>query len=123
METSPPPGTGDLLALFLLAIRSFRSPRTVKSVIIHICATEGNCTYVCMYVSVRHVPRYSFTNLPEERLPEGRREERNTTGRRLIVGDTRAAVKDDMETDRETLRPVTLDIVFWILMAFTGVSG
>ena len=44
-----------------------------------------------MYVSVRHVPRYSFTNLPEERLPEGRREERNTTGRRLIVDDTRAA--------------------------------
>ena len=48
VETSPPPGTGDLLALFLLAIRSFRSPRTVKSVIIHICATEGNCTYVCI---------------------------------------------------------------------------
>lgn len=33
------------------------------------------------------------------------------------------AVKDDMETDRETLGPVTLDIVFRILMAFTGVSG
>lgn len=78
--------------------------------------------YVCMYLYDTFHGIHSRIYRRNGCLREEERSE-TTTGRRLIVGDTRAAVKDDMETDRETLRPVTLDIVFWILMAFTGVSG
>lgn len=54
------------LFFFPLAIRLFRSPHTVKSVIIHICATRKLCVCVCVYV--RHVPRCSLTNLSKERF-------------------------------------------------------
>lgn len=79
------------LFFFPLAIRLFRSPHTVKSVIIHICATRKLCVCMCVYTTRSTVFTHEFIEgaVPDE---GHEREDRlvgglETTGRRLIVGD------------------------------------
>lgn len=109
---------------------------TVKSMIIHICAVVAT---VCVSRNTWHVPWFVVTNLFDAFhstygvKKSRRRKERygSLDELKLVVGDIDIAVAANCgwrgcwkTTQERTVRlgRLTLDIVFWILMAFTGVS-
>lgn len=110
---------------------------TVKSMIIHICAVVAT---VCVSRNTWHVPWFVVTNLFDAfHSTYGVKKKSKKKGKIRIVGWVEAGRRRHRHrrsqpncgwrgcwktTQERTVRlgRLTLDIVFWILMAFTGVS-